>query len=135
MKPNFTSVARWRRVLVGAWLSITLAAFSGCVLAPEGAKADAAAYARGELEANLQSEYPEVVEATRAAVVDLGFPRLGENKDELKAVFVSRTPLDKKVEVTLTNSGKKLTNIKIRVGVFGDEELSMAILDRIKSRL
>ena len=52
-----------------------------------------------------------------------------------EAVLVARTALDKKVEVALTNSGNKLTDIKIRVGIFGDEQLSLSILEKIKSGL
>ena len=50
-------------------------------------------------------------------------------------MLVARTALDKKVGITLANSGKKLTSIKIRVGLFGDGALSLAILDRIKAGL
>ena len=63
------------------------------------------------------------------------YAKVSENKDALKAVLVARTAMDKKIEITISNSGKKLTNIKIRVGVFGDEQLSMSILDKIKAGL
>lgn len=135
MKPNLSSAAIWRRVFVGALLGISLTALSGCILAAAGAGAGAVAYVRGELDAKVDHDYNAVVDATRSALADLEFARVSENKDALKAVMISRTAMDKKVEVTLANSGKKLTSIKIRVGVFGDEQVSMTILDRIKGRL
>lgn len=61
--------------------------------------------------------------------------RSGASKDALKAVLVARTAMDKKIEIAISNTGKKLTKIKIRVGVFGDEQLSMSILDKIKAGL
>jgi hypothetical protein len=132
MKPSTVNI--WRLlVLIG--LGASLFTQSGCVLAAAGAGAGAVAYVRGELEANIDADYDRVVEATRSAVADLEFARVSENKDALKAVMISRTAMDKKVEITVANSGKKLTNIKIRVGVFGDEQLSMSVLDKIKSRL
>ena len=134
MKQN-PSATIWRRIVVAALLGLSLTALSGCILAAAGAGAGAVAYVRGELEANVDHDYNAVVEATRGALADLEFARVSENKDALKAVMISRTAMDKKVEVTLSNSGKKLTNIKIRVGVFGDEQVSMSILDRIKGRL
>jgi hypothetical protein len=122
-------------VFVAAWLGLVLAALAGCVLAAAGAGVGAVAYARGELEASLAGDYDTVVEAARGAVADLEFARISETKDALKAVLVSRTAMDKKVEIALANSGKKLTSIKIRVGILGDEQLSLAILDKIKARL
>ena len=134
MKSNLPSASLpLRRLLVALLLSISLAALSGCIAVAAGAGASAVAYVRGELDTNLSFDYNKVVDSSRSAIKDLEFAKVSENKDALKAVLVARTAHDKKVEITITNSGKKLTNIKIRVGLFGDEALSMSILDRIKS--
>ena len=136
MKHNIShTLVLLRRILVAVWLGATLAALSGCILVAAGAGAGAVAYVRGELEASLTHDYDKVVDATRETIKDLEFAKVSENKDALKAVLVARTALDKKIEITISNSGKKLTNIKIRVGVFGDEQLSMSILDKIKAGL
>jgi len=130
-----SSSASFRRLLVAALLSVSLAGLSGCLAVAAGAGASAVAYVRGDLETNLHTDYSGVVDAARNAINELEFAKVSENKDALKAVLVARTAMDKKVEITITNSGKKLTNIKIRVGLFGDEALSMSILDKIKSGL
>lgn len=65
-----------------------------------------------------------MVESARRAIADLEFVRVSDNHDAHKAALVARTVFDKKVGITLTNSCKKLTNIKIRVRLFGDEVLS-----------
>jgi hypothetical protein len=134
MKPNNPIASlSLRRLLAVILLGVSLAALSGCIAMAAGAGASAVAYARGDLETNLNYDYSKVVESARNAVKELEFARVSENKDALKAVLVARTAMDKKVEITITNSGKKLTNIKIRVGLFGDEALSMSILDKVKS--
>lgn len=125
----------FRRLLTAALLGTSLAGLSGCLAVAVGAGAGAVAYVRGDLEANLGSDYQQVVNATRDVLKELEFAPVSENKDALNAVLVARTAMDKKVEITITNSGKKLTSIKIRVGVFGDEKLSMAILDKVKAGL
>jgi Protein of unknown function (DUF3568) len=136
MKQNtLSSLALLRRSLIAACLGFSLLTLSGCLLAAAGAGAGAVAYVRGDLETNLDKDYSKVVDAARSAVKDLEFAKVSENKDALKAVMVSRTAMDKKVEIIITNSGKKLTNIKIRVGLMGDQELSQSILDKIKSEL
>lgn len=134
MKSSSLSVApSFRRLLVVLLLGISLAGLSGCIVAAAGAGAGAVAYVRGELEANLNTDYNKVVDSARNTIKDLEFAKVSENKDALKCVLVARTAMDKKVEVTVTNSGKKLTNIKIRVGLFGDESLSLSILEKIKA--
>ena len=124
-----------RRLFAAVLLAVSLASLSGCILAAAGAGAGAVAYARGDLDTNLNYDYNKVVDSARNTIKDLEFAKISENKDALKAILVARTALDKKVEITITNSGKKLTNIKIRVGLFGDEALSMSILDKIKAGL
>ncbi len=116
-------------------LTLSLAGLSGCIVAVAGAGAGAVAYVRGDLEANLDATSAKVLESARKAVADLGFARANESNEANKVVLVSRTPMDKKVEITIDNSANKLTNIKIRVGVFGDEDVSRSILARIKAGL
>ncbi|HTL68508.1 MAG TPA: DUF3568 family protein [Lacunisphaera sp.] len=136
MNKNPSLSSLWLRqalalVLVGS----SLVVLPGCIVAAAGAGAGAVAYVRGELDANLNNDYSKVVDSTRRSIKDLEFAMVSENKDALKAVFVARTALDKKVEITVENSGKRLTHIKIRVGLFGDESLSVSILDKIKAGL
>jgi hypothetical protein len=136
MKSSFTSSSvSFRRLFVAILLGFSLAGLSGCLAVAAGAGASAVAYVRGDLETNLHTDYNRVVDSARSAINELEFAKVSENKDALKAVIIARTAMDKKVEITVVNSGKRLTNIKIRVGLFGDEALSMSILDKIKSGL
>ncbi|MBI3884266.1 MAG: DUF3568 family protein [Opitutae bacterium] len=136
MNPHRTPSRVPFRALLAALLVAATVANSGCVLmAGAAAGAGAVAYAGRELQANQPADYAKVVDATRLALKELEFARVSENKDALKAVFVSRTALDKKVEITVTNAGKNATNLTIQVGLFGDRELSLAILEKIKSLL
>jgi flavin-binding protein dodecin len=83
----------------------------------------------------LANDYEKVVAAARETLKELEFARVSDNKDAIKAALVSRTAMDKKVEITLENGGKNITNVKIRVGVFGDEKMSLTILEKIKANL
>jgi hypothetical protein len=124
-----------RELFVALLAAILLISLPDCIAAAAGAGAGAVAYSYRNLESNLGEDYSKVVDAARLAIKELEFARVSENKDSLNAVLVARTELDKKVVITITNSGKKLTNIKIRVGLLGDEQLSIAILDKIKAGL
>ena len=108
---------------------------TGCVVAAAGVAAGAVAYVRGGLETSLAHNYGKVVEATRAALKELEFAKISENKDALEAVLVYRTALDKKVKIKLSKTTDNSTRVQIRVDILGDEPLSLAILDKIKANL
>jgi len=127
------------RVISAALLSAAaLALFSGlagCGLVAAGTSASAVAYIEGTLETNLGTDYEKVVRATEAALKDLEFTPVSEKKDGLRAQFIARTALDKKVQIDLTKGGDQVTRIEIHIGFLGDHELSAAVLEKIKRRL
>ena len=113
----------------------SLPLLTGCVVAAAGMAAGAVAYVRGELSTSLDQNYNKVVDATRAALKELEFVKISENKDALEAVLIYRTALDKKIKLKLSKTTDKSTMVKIRVDIVGDEALSLAILERIKANL
>ena len=117
-------------ILAGAAVS------QGCMMVVAGAGAGAAvAYVRGDLDANLSANLERSSTAVNRAVETLQFAKVSESKDALQAIFVARNAADKKIEIRLETGGDSLTKIKIRVGVFGDEALSVTILEKIKAAL
>jgi len=124
-------------VRVVAVLSLTLAMVlqSGCVAAAVGAGAGAVAYIRGDLEATVESPLNVTNRAAGRAISQLEFAKISEKKDALTSNITARTAQDKKVEIILTKVSDTVTKVKIRVGVFGDEAVSMVILDKIKGAL
>jgi hypothetical protein len=123
-------------VLAGLALGATVMLNSGCLLVAAGAAgAGTVAYVRGELAASLGNDFGAVTKATGRAIEQLKFAKVSENADALSARFVVRTAQDKKIEVELTKIGEALTKVEIRVGVFGDETVSMTVLDKIKANL
>ncbi len=132
----FRSVAQ--ALLLGTIIAGT-ALSQGCFLVAVGAAgaagAGAVAYVRGELDATVGNSYEATLSATNRALTDLQFARISETKDAFNAVLVARSAIDKKIEIKLTKSGEGLTRVQIRIGTFGDEPMSRAILDKIKSNL
>lgn len=97
--------------------------------------AGSVAYVKGELSTTVERKYEGVLQACHRAVVDLRLAKISERTDALTAVLVARTSTDKKVTITVTKQSDTLAQVKIRVGVFGDEPLALAILEKIKSFL
>jgi hypothetical protein len=123
---------RLRLILVLGALAVT----SGCLIVAAGAAgAGTVAYVRGELDATLGNPYSPVVDAAARAMTQLQFATVSESRDAFNAEIIARTSQDKKIDITLSRQGDDLTQLKIRIGLFGNEEESRAILDRIKSNL
>jgi len=93
------------------------------------------AYIRGELEAAYASEYEEAWRATLAALESLGMRKKSASKDafggRIDAARADGTPITIRVTPITPNS----TSVKIRVGFFGDREMSQMIADRIGQEL
>jgi len=127
------------RALVALLLAVGVSFSAGCFLVAVGAAgaagAGAVAYVRGELDASLASPYESVVAATDRALQQLQFPKESEAKDGLAASIVARTALSKKVAITLNKVADNLTRVRIRVAIFGDEQISRTLLDKIKANL
>jgi hypothetical protein len=124
------------RILAGSALAATLLLGTGCFIVAAGAAgAGTVAYIRGELDAPLDSGIDNAEHAANAALLQLQFPKVEETKDSLKATLTARTGDDKKVVIILTREGDNLTKVQIRIGFFGDEMISRAVLDHIKSSL
>lgn len=125
-----------RRLLVALVLGVSVAGLTGCVaVVAAGAAGTGVAWYRGQLEANLDQNIEAVFAASQKALTQLEFANISNKKSTVDAQLVSRTALDKKVEITLQKVTDRSTKVIIRVGVFGDETLSMSILDKIKAAL
>jgi hypothetical protein len=132
-----------KRLLVQIPIAIAMIATSiltpGCVVAAVGvagaAGAGSVAYVRGELDAHLGSPYDAVAAAAAKAVAQLGFYKVSETRDAFTEKIVARDAEDKKVEITAGREADNLTKLTIRIGMFGDEEKSHAILDKVNANL
>ena len=116
--------------------AVLLACLPGCVAVVAGAAgAGTAAWVNGRLDATLDNDFESVVNATNKAITDLQFSKISEKKDALEAIFVIRTAADKKIEIKVFKVGDKAAKVQIRVGIFGDEQLELSVLDKIKTNL
>ncbi|MGQ3684288.1 MAG: DUF3568 family protein [Candidatus Loosdrechtia sp.] len=120
-------------------LGIILSSVCGCVAVPlivgGGAGAGTVAYLKGELKSLEEASLDKTWQATHKALKDLEFIITSEEKNSLSAKAVARGTANKRVEINLKNVSGNLTEVKIRVGIFGEESLSRLILERIKKYL
>ncbi len=113
------------------------ALLQGCAALVVGAAAGAGtiAYVNGEIETVLEASMDDAWLATEAAIKDLQFTVIETKKDSISADHVSQTAQEKKSHIRLNRETDETTRVRIRVDVFGNEELSRTILEKIKTHL
>lgn len=126
-----------KKLSVRIFLGVILLFNSGCVafLIGGGAGAGTAAYLKGELESIVEASLEKAFQATQKALEDLEFPVTSKQINTFSGELTARGGNDKKIEINLKRMSEKMTEIKIRVGIFGDESLSQLILQRINKHI
>ena len=127
------------KYLITPLLGLALLLQTGCALLLVGGGAAAGvggyAYVKGELKAVERTSLDKAWEASVAAMKELQFSIASQSKDYLTGHLTARTAQDKKIAIDIKALPNGSTEIRIRVGTFGDEALSLVIVDTIKKHL
>jgi len=99
------------------------------------AGAGTVAYVRGELRSTEDAPFERAWTAAQRALRDLEMPVTAQEKDGLSGRIIARAAGDRKVTVRLRKVTGTTTEIRIRVGTWGDEAASRQILESIQRRL
>ena len=117
-------------------VTAALALDSGCAVVLVGAAAGAGAgtvvYIRGELSSNEAVTFDKALPAAQAGLKDMGFTVTETKKDAGEVKLTARGAGDKKIQVTLVKVSDTVTEIRIRVGTWGDENVSRQVIEKIK---
>ena len=131
----------YKRLLLLPVLGLSLLVNSGCppvivgAAAGVGVGAGTVAYVSGELKSTEDVSLDKAWGASQAAMGDLGFAITERRKDVFNAELNARGVEVKKIRIALKKISDASTEVRIRVGVFGDEAKSRQILQTIKKRL
>jgi hypothetical protein len=123
--------------LAGAALILPL---SGCSTLPksrapeEDPPAPTARYTTGRLLQDFAYPASVVAKAIPEAMDELGIPVVRKNRDGTAAQIQGRTPDGRSVVITMRTQ-PPITRLSCRVGWFGDEPMSRAIMRRVAVRL
>lgn len=131
---------KYQRLALVLLLLASPAVLTGCLAAAAvggGAVAGAGtiAYLRGELKSTEGHQFAVVWAATVKAVEQLEFIVVNKVNDAVSGQYEVVTADNKTVHINVQRVGDNITEIKIRVGTFGDETLSRYILNKIQSNI
>ncbi|MDA2917924.1 DUF3568 domain-containing protein [Desulfobacterota bacterium AH_259_B03_O07] len=112
----------------------------GCWAAAAGtvgvaAGAGTIAYIKGELKATEAYSVPDVWIATEKAVDEMQLIVTEKEHDVTAGRLDAYTADNQKVRISLKRHGDNITEITIRIGTLGDQELSRFILSKIQKNL
>ncbi|MFV1995088.1 MAG: DUF3568 family protein [Verrucomicrobiales bacterium] len=115
---------------------LSLILLPGCAVVAVGAAgATAVAYAKGDLEADLNAPLTQTIAATDSALYYLRLMKVDEKRTVDGVTMTIRDPDDKKVVIRLSPTSPSVTHISIRVDTFGNEARSNQILSEIEYSL
>lgn len=92
-------------------------------------------YLNGELERKYPVGFDNAWQGAVTAMEQLQFSRESSNRDGLAGRLESRRADGTPITVTFELISDKVTSIRVRVGMFGDQEISERIHERIKDNL
>ena len=110
---------------------------SGCLWFVAGAAAGATgvAWVGGKLTKNYDVEYARTRTAASEVAVELGFTVESNVHDETIAKVRARRADGALVRIDVHPSAEKSSRVVVRVGTFGNKEVSMQIMDAIDKKL
>ncbi len=138
--------AAWARRILLVMAAALAAVQAGCLLVAAGVASGAAATGYCYYKGRYYREYPaalgDALAAARTALTELQFPVLSEEAKNGSAFVASRTADGSAIRIYLDTvesrvpaDGPALTRVSVRVGAFGDEEVSKRILDQVSLHL
>jgi hypothetical protein len=123
-----------KRIVTLVLLAALSIGAAGCIVAAIGAAgAGTVVYVRGEIESYYDTDVQNLYDATVKAMADLKLYVIEQSHDSLSAKVIARNSGDQKVTVTIDGSNREAVKVTIRVGFWGDETASRAVLDRINA--
>ena len=125
--------AKLAPIIVSGLLALVLG--SGCVAALVGGAAAGAgtvAYVRGELRSSENVTLDVAWTAALEAMKDLQMGMEMQKKDGLSGTLKAHMADNTKVHIKVSKTGPAETLVRIRVGTFGNQTWSRAILDQMK---
>lgn len=126
-------VAKLVVMLVGG---AALAGLQSCVAVAAGAAGGATvAYVMGEYASELDGTPKQVVEAAKDVLKDMDMKIQTSASSAMDGKVVAKSALDKTITIIVKRVTDERSKINIRVGTFGDEEVSRSICEKIKKEL
>jgi hypothetical protein len=130
---------RIRNVIISVMLAGMIPLIGGCALflvgAGVAAGVGAVAYVNGELRVSEEATVNKVYNSCLKTMSELQFKVTDKQTDALAGKVLAKRADGTNITISFKRQTDTVTEIRIRVGVFGDESLSRLIHEKIKKNL
>ena len=136
--PADRTTRRFADALAAVTAAIALSLVSsgcGALLLLGGAGASTIAFATGELRVTEGTSLGDFDAACASAVDVLGYDAVETEREADRIRWRARTAAGDPVDIRLLARGPSSTEVRIRIGVFGDEAKSRLVLEQIRQAL
>lgn len=113
--------------------SLLLLLTGGCASTPPSN--GGTAYQHGTLVSQESADMDTAWDACHGALKRLEFEEESSAKDALEATLVARSATDRRISFKLRRIDDKVTELKIRVGMFGDERFAREVHEAFRKSL
>lgn len=119
-----------------AVLLLAVGLLPGCFAVVAGAAAGGAgAWYVGALTSTVEATPEETIAAAKEAIADLKLSLISVNTSAIDGELIARTATDTRISIVAKRETDQTTRLTIRVGLFGDDSLSLTLLEKIKANL
>ena len=122
------------RFVLLLWLLMNAGCAPAIIAGGAAVGVGSAAFIDGQIKSEEKVSFDAAWNATQKAVEDLGYTTTSKENGAFWGELIARDAKGKKITVELRSPNETRTEIKIRVGFFGDEKSSWRILDEIRNR-
>jgi len=121
--------------IAGIGLFVLATSLSSCVVVAAGAGAAGAAYVMGSLDGTMAASPEKVVDAAKDVLKDKDIKVVSADASGVDGRVVGKTALEKEINITVKRTEANMSKVSIRVGTFGDQEISREIYAGIQNKL
>lgn len=125
-----------KTIALGGLLAGVVASQAGCLLLAVGAGAGAGvAFMNGQKDAMLDGTPQQCAEAAKTTLNEMGYNVFLYSPGDTNGKVVGRSANAEQIEVNCVGQTDKVTRVYVRVGDFGDDNVTFHVLDKMKQHL
>ena len=128
-------IRRSTAALALAGLFVLTSGGCGALILPGAAATSPITFTTGELHSTEEVSLGELDDACKAAIERLAYEKLDVSREADQVRFRARTTGGEPVDLHLFARGPLRTELRIRIGLFGDETTSRLVLEEVRQSL
>jgi hypothetical protein len=125
----------WIRIATSLLVLCGSTASSACIVTSNGTEPAGTSYVFGHLDGVVNGTPQEVVKAAKSVLDEQEMHEVADAATGLDGKVTAKTALDTAIGITVNRRDEKTCKISIKIGTFGDHQISADLYEKIKAKL